>query len=67
MYDQEGRRLKSVCWIEFTFVGLTNGRRASHPQELMSFLKSVEVNEAYEPDGFNQRVEALRTASKLRG
>jgi acyl-CoA thioester hydrolase len=64
MYDREGRRLKALSWIEFTFVNLASGRRASHPDELMRFLSSVQIDAPYEPDGFNTRLESVKNALK---
>lgn len=60
MLDQAGRRLKSVSWVEFTFVSLQTGRPAQHSDDLMSLFRSVVVEDVYTPDGFNPRVSGLK-------
>ncbi len=60
MLDQAARRLKSVSWIEFTFVSLQTGRPAQHTDELMNLFRAVVVEDVYTPDGFNGRVTQLK-------
>src|SRR5262245_42402241 len=52
MLDRDGRRLKAVCWIEFTFVNLASGRRANHSDDLMRFLTAVQIDALYDPNSF---------------
>jgi len=61
MLDEDGRRLKSVSWIEFTFVNLGTGRTAKHPDEFISMFRPVVVAGIYAPDAFSQRVTDLKT------
>src|SRR5262249_44991377 len=60
MLDKDARRLKSVCWIEFTFVSLQTGRTTRHPDEMMNFFQSVVVEDIITPEGFNARVDELK-------
>lgn len=60
MLDAAGRQLKAVIWIEFTFFDLATGRASRHPAELLEFLQSVRVDGAFDPNGFNDRIGALR-------
>jgi len=61
MFDKAGRRLKAVIWVEFTFVSLATGRTAKHPDEFMDSFRSAFVDGIYGADGFNQRVETLKS------
>jgi YbgC/YbaW family acyl-CoA thioester hydrolase len=58
--DQEGRRLKALMWIEFTFIDLLTGRTAKHPDDLMDLFRTVVVEDVYEPDAFNRRADELK-------
>ena len=61
MMDETGTRLKAVLWCEFTYVSMTNGRPRPHDDEMMAFLGSIRDDGVdYDPDGFNQRIKALR-------
>jgi acyl-CoA thioester hydrolase len=60
MVDKTGTRLKSVSWMEFTFVSLANGRPARHPEEMMELFRAVVVDETETAVGFEQRVQDLR-------
>src|SRR5262249_7327588 len=61
MLDKAARRVKSVSWIEFTFVSLQTGRPAQHPEDLMNLFRAVVVEDIYSPDGFNPRVDELKS------
>ncbi len=60
MFDAAGKRLKAVSWIEFTYVSLQTGRSTHHPDEFMTMFHPVVIEDVYTPDGFNQRVDALK-------
>jgi hypothetical protein len=60
MFDKNLKRPKSIVWMEFTYVSLATGRTARHPDDLMQFFADVRVDEPYQVDGFNQRVDAVR-------
>jgi YbgC/YbaW family acyl-CoA thioester hydrolase len=60
MLDQEGRRLKALMWIEFTFIDLLIGRTAKHTDDLMDLFQAVVVEDVYEPDAFNRRADQLK-------
>jgi len=64
MFDESGRQIKSIAWMEFTFVNLTNGRPASHTDELMQLFRAVQVNEIYENATFDERVAQLRQTQR---
>ncbi len=61
MLDKSARRLKAVAWIEFTFVSLQTGRTTAHPEEFMHMFSPVVVEDIFTPDGFNQRVDSLKS------
>jgi acyl-CoA thioester hydrolase len=60
MLDKAGRRLKAATWIEFAFINLLTGRTAQHPGDLMELFRAVVVDEPYQAEGFNQRVNSLK-------
>jgi acyl-CoA thioester hydrolase len=60
MVDKDGKRIKSVSWMEFTFVNLANGRPARHPEEMMNLFNAVVVDVEEPIGGFEQRVQALK-------
>ncbi|MCC6298176.1 MAG: acyl-CoA thioesterase [Anaerolineales bacterium] len=65
MLDSAGTRLKSMLWVEFAYVSLESGRPMKHTPELMDLLQKVLFSDSYNPDGFNQRVDAVR--AEVRG
>jgi acyl-CoA thioester hydrolase len=65
MLNEAGTRLKSVLWIEFTYVSLTSGRPVNHSPELMELFRTVIVEGPAEV-GFDLRVEALRMQYRKR-
>jgi acyl-CoA thioester hydrolase len=64
MLDGAGRRIKAVVWMEFTYVSLQSGRKASHPEALMHLFRQVQTPGVFEEDGFNRRVTELRAESR---
>jgi acyl-CoA thioester hydrolase len=64
MFDESGQQMKSVAWVEFTFVNLANGRPASHTEELMELFQAVQVNDIYENSTFDERIAQLRQAQR---
>ncbi len=60
MFDKSARRLKSVAWIELTFVSLQTGRTTQHPADFMTTFGAVVVDDIFTADGFNQRVDTLK-------
>ncbi len=60
MLDSAAKRLKAVAWIEFTYISLQTGRSTHHPDDFMTMFRPVVVEDVYVPDGFNQRVDALK-------
>lgn len=64
MFDESGRQIKSVAWVEFTFVNLANGRPASHTDALMQLFHAVQIYEIYENTTFDERIAQLRQAQR---
>jgi acyl-CoA thioester hydrolase len=64
MFDESGQQMKSVAWVEFTFVNLANGRPASHTDELMQLFQAVQVNDIYENSTFDERIAQLRQTQR---
>lgn len=64
MFDESGRQMKAVAWVEFTFVNLANGRPASHTEALMALFHTVQVNEIYKNATFDERLSQLRQAQR---
>ncbi|MGQ0548699.1 MAG: hypothetical protein ACT4PY_03395 [Armatimonadota bacterium] len=60
MLDREAQRLKAIVWAEFRYVSLVTGKRAVHPDELMKLFRSVVVDEDFDENGFNRRVDELK-------
>ncbi|MHB8627685.1 MAG: acyl-CoA thioesterase [Aggregatilineales bacterium] len=61
MFDKNVKRPKAVAWMEFTYISLATGRTAKHPDDLMQFFSAVCVEDHYQADGFNQRVETVKS------
>ncbi len=64
MLDESGRQIKAVAWVEFTFINLTNGRPASHTDELMQLFHAIQVDHIYENTTFDERITQLRQARR---
>ena len=64
MLDENSTHLKSVAWVEFTFVSLANGRPAVHSPELMQLFNAVRVDNIYAANGFDERVTQLRAEQR---
>ena len=60
MLDRAERRLKAVCWIEFTYVSLSTGKPVSHPDDLADFLSGVCFDETSASLNFDERVKELK-------
>ena len=61
MLDYEGQRLKCLSWVEFAYISLATGRPIKHTAEYMDLFRKAALEDSYNPDGFNQRVETVRT------
>lgn len=65
MRAADGLRLLALLWSEMTFVKMPAGIRLDHSDELMDLLDQVDVEEIeYDPDGFDDRVKAVRQELK---
>ncbi|TPG62398.1 acyl-CoA thioesterase [Hymenobacter nivis] len=61
----DGQRLLALLWSEMTFVKMPAGTRLDHSDELMDLLDQVDVEGIeYDPDGFDDRVKAVRQELK---
>lgn len=68
MCSADGHRLLALLWSEMAFVQLPAGTRLDHADALMDMLDELDVPDIeYDPDGFDERVKAVRqTLKKLR-
>ena len=65
MRAADGLRLLALLWSEMTFVKIPAGTRLDHSDELMDLLDRVDVEGVeYDPDGFDDRVKAVRQELK---
>jgi acyl-CoA thioester hydrolase len=65
MRSADGQRLLALLWSEMTFVKLPAGTRLDHADDLMDQLEELDVPGIdYDPDGFDERVKAVRQELK---
>ena len=65
MRSEDGLRLLALLWSEMTFVTLPTGTRTDHSNTLMDLLDQLDVEDVnYDPDGFDDRVKAVRQQLK---
>ncbi len=65
MLGEDGRRLKAILWLEFTYVSLVSGRPAMHSEQWMDLFNALLVDAGYER-GFDRRAEELRAEYRRR-
>lgn len=58
--DKANRKLKALCWMQFTYVSLQNGRTITHADDLRQLFSSVQLDQSIFENGFLARVDALR-------
>ena len=63
MWDENKIKPKALLWGTFAFVGLLEGRRADHPDEMMEFFTKVRWDGA-KGQSFDQRVQTLYAIGK---
>lgn len=61
MLDEQRTHVKSIMWSKFVHVGLKDGKRMNHSEELISLFSKVKVG-GYEHNEFDKRLSDLRTA-----
>jgi acyl-CoA thioester hydrolase len=61
--DKTTRKLKALCWMQFTYVSLQTGRTVTHSDDLRKLFASVQLDQAIFEAGFRARVEELRKVS----
>jgi YbgC/YbaW family acyl-CoA thioester hydrolase len=66
MLDPKTLKLKSLCWMQFTYVSLATGRAITHPETLLALFKDVIIEEEVVTAGFPARVESLRKSTTLK-
>ena len=66
MLDPKMLKLKSLCWMQFTYVSLATGRSITHPKTLLTLFKDVIIGEEVITGGFPARVESLRKSTALK-
>lgn len=65
MRTADGQRLLALLWAEMAFVRRPAGPRLDHADALMDLLDELDVDDvAFEPDGFDDRLRALRRQLK---
>lgn len=65
MRTADGLRLLALLWSAMAFVRLPAGTRLDHSDELLELLEQLDEPSAdYHPDGFDDRVKALRQELK---
>ena len=65
MRSADGQRLLALLWSEMAFVQMPAGTRLDHSDALMDLLEQVDVEGVdYDPDGFDERVKAVRKELK---
>jgi acyl-CoA thioester hydrolase len=65
MLSEDGQRLKALLWSEMAFVAARTGTRSEHSDALMDMLEELDVQHVdYDPDGFDERVKAVRKQFK---
>jgi acyl-CoA thioester hydrolase len=65
MRSADGHRLLALLWSEMAFVQLPAGTRLDHADDLMDMLDELDVPGIdYDPDGFDERVKAVRQELK---
>ena len=57
MMDMGRKRIKALCWIEFTLVSMETGRRVKHTEDMMSLFNAIVLEDIYEA-GFDARVDS---------
>lgn len=58
-------RLLALLWAEMKFVSRQGGHQLDHADDLMELLEQLDAVEVdYHPDGFDERVQALRRELK---
>ncbi|MBX3082589.1 MAG: acyl-CoA thioesterase [Anaerolineae bacterium] len=65
MLDPKTFKVKSVCWMQFTYVSLATGRTIKHPDDLISIFTNVVIEDVF-ATGFPVRVEALRKTTSVK-
>lgn len=58
--DKDSRKLKALCWMQFTYVDLQTGRTTEHTDDLKRLFSSVQIAPEVFEGGFLMRVEGLR-------
>jgi acyl-CoA thioester hydrolase len=65
MRSEDGLRLLALLWSEMAFVSMPAGTRTDHSNAMMDLLEQLDVDTVeYDPDGFDERVKAVRQELK---
>ena len=58
-------RLLALLWSEMAYVAMPAGTRTDHANAMMDLLEQLDVDDiTYDPDGFDERVKAVRQQLK---
>jgi acyl-CoA thioester hydrolase len=66
MLDPNSHKLKSLCWMQFTYISLATARTIKHPDDLMALFGDVVMDADIIAAGFPSRVESLRKSVTLK-
>ncbi|MEP7268772.1 MAG: acyl-CoA thioesterase [Saprospiraceae bacterium] len=64
MWDEGKLKPKSLLWATYTFVNLTEGKRASHPEEINEFFSKIIWSGFEKGLSFEQRIGELYKIGK---
>jgi YbgC/YbaW family acyl-CoA thioester hydrolase len=60
MLDETGSHFKSVMWSKFVHIGLKDGKRTPHSEEMMDLFGQIQAG-TYRDHEFNERMNYLRS------
>ena len=65
MRSEDGTRLLALLWSEMAYVTMPAGTRVDHANAMMDLLEQLDVDGVdYDPDGFDERLKAVRQELK---
>ena len=62
MMDQAERKVKAICWMEFTYISLKTGRPAEHPDDMTRFFEGIRFSEPIDISSFENRLAEMKAA-----
>jgi YbgC/YbaW family acyl-CoA thioester hydrolase len=65
MMDEQQLHIKAMLWTRFVPVNVKTGKRENHPEQFMSFARSIENTQATNVSNGKERLQELITGLKL--